>query len=302
MTRIFPTVTVGIPAYNEAANIGHLVNDILVQYEVGFVLERIIVASDGSTDATDAIVRSFADQRIELVSDGERLGPATRQNQIIRTVTSDVLVLLNADILLEGKYFLRNLIAPILSDQADFASCTLLPTRPKTPMEKILSASMDFKNGIFEEWHAGANVYTCHGTARAFTRAYLEGFQFPESVGEDAYSYLWGKARGLRYVYAPYAVARIKSPDTLRDHFRQSVRFFQSKERFSGEYGENFLEREYALPVGITLKHAALAFLKQPVWFMAYIFVYLLSNVRALITRNIPSQTWEVAVSSKNIR
>lgn len=302
MHRTAPTVTIGIPAFNEAANIGHLLNDILTQYEVSFVLEKIIIVSDGSTDATEMITRSFSDKRIELISDGERLGSATRQNQIIRAATSDILVLLNADIVLEGKYFLRSLIAPMLSGQADFASGDMLAVEPQTFVGKVLVASTYFKNAVFEEWRGGENIYTCHGVARAFTRTYLENFQFPESVGEDAYSYLWGKVRGFRYAYAPYAVSRIKLPETLQDHFRQSVRFVRSKERFMEEFGEEYLKKEYALPLMLTLKCAVCAFVRQPFLFAVYGFVYLWSQIQAAFSREILSQTWEIATSSKNVR
>jgi glycosyltransferase involved in cell wall biosynthesis len=43
------TVTIGIPAYNEAANITSLLMALLAQNTPNFKLESIIVASDGST-------------------------------------------------------------------------------------------------------------------------------------------------------------------------------------------------------------------------------------------------------------
>ena len=55
-----PTVTIGIPAYNESANIGRLINDVLGQKQNHFRLAKIIVVSDCSSDATVSIVKKIA--------------------------------------------------------------------------------------------------------------------------------------------------------------------------------------------------------------------------------------------------
>ena len=47
-----PTLSIGIPAFNEEANIYFLLKDLLSQKMDQFNLERIIVNSDGSTDDT----------------------------------------------------------------------------------------------------------------------------------------------------------------------------------------------------------------------------------------------------------
>ena len=46
------TVTIGIPAYNEEANVRNLLVSLLAQKETNFKLQEIIVVSDGSTDKT----------------------------------------------------------------------------------------------------------------------------------------------------------------------------------------------------------------------------------------------------------
>jgi len=50
------TVSIGIPAYNEEANIGKLLSSLIKQKEAGFIIKEIIVVSDQSTDKTDEIV------------------------------------------------------------------------------------------------------------------------------------------------------------------------------------------------------------------------------------------------------
>jgi len=77
------TVTIGIPAFNEEANIGFLLKDVLMQKTNSFKLTNILVSSDGSTDKTKFIVEAFKDKRIKLLANIERKGQSYRQNQIM---------------------------------------------------------------------------------------------------------------------------------------------------------------------------------------------------------------------------
>src|SRR5689334_482537 len=102
------TLSIGIPAYNEQANIKDLITALMNQVQENFVLEKIIVASDGSTDQTEQIVRSISDTRVQLIADGQRKGQAARQNEIIEQLKSDLLLLLNADVLPTDNNFIEN--------------------------------------------------------------------------------------------------------------------------------------------------------------------------------------------------
>ncbi|RLC37977.1 glycosyl transferase family 2, partial [Candidatus Falkowbacteria bacterium] len=77
------TVTVGIPAYNEADNIAYLLKDLLGQKQADFKLERIIVISDGSSDNTAEIAQKSGNKIIKVINGRIRKGVAMRLNQII---------------------------------------------------------------------------------------------------------------------------------------------------------------------------------------------------------------------------
>ena len=87
-----PSVTLLIAVNNEAAIIGsRLENAVAIDYPRDRV--SIVVASDGCTDDTDAIVRTFAGRGVVLDSRPDRRGKAATLNRVIPTLTSDVLVL-----------------------------------------------------------------------------------------------------------------------------------------------------------------------------------------------------------------
>lgn len=295
------SVTVGIPAYNEEANIGYLLQDVLKQKTEGFVLEKIIVVSDGSTDQTASLVRAVSDTRIVLIDDGERHGQAMRQNNIIARTDTDILVLLNADILLRDEHYLSLLIAPLLTGQADFVAGNTDAITPQNFFEQILWVSDRWKRHMTERWREGNNVYTCKGTARAFSRVYYRQILFPKSVGEDAYSYFFGVTHHFRYQYVPGALAWMKLPDFFRDHMKQSHRFRQSRKALAARFGEQFIHAQYQIPYRQLFESSLVFFFKYPLAFMGYVMVYALTAMQSLFSLPIPD-TWNMSTSSKKLK
>src|SRR3989344_8272149 len=87
-----PTATLSISAHNEGRNVLIFLRSVLEQVEIGFVLEKILVISDGSTDKTVEIARSLNHQKIEIRDYPERLGKSARLNEIYHDLASDILV------------------------------------------------------------------------------------------------------------------------------------------------------------------------------------------------------------------
>jgi glycosyltransferase involved in cell wall biosynthesis len=299
--RSLPTVTIGMPAYNEEANIAFLLEDIFHQKEDGFVLEKIVVASDGSDDKTAQIVREFSDERIVFMDDGLRKGSAVRQNEIIEQCTSDVLVLLNADVALSGDDFLAQIVRPIIADRADLVSARVGIIQPSTLMERILEVSVRIKEAMFESINNGSTIYTCVGTARAFSHRMYTKFRFQGSVGEDAYSYLFCLSNKFMYAYAREAVVLIKLPDTFRDHMKQSERFFHSRERFYKYFGEAFVKKEYDLPKKNILIGIRSIKLKDLGYVGLYAIVVVMMRIKSFFGKS-GGDLWEISKSSKVLR
>jgi len=93
---IEPTVSVLIPAHNEADVIEATLNAMLAQDYPRSKLQ-ILVASDGSEDGTDDIVRSFADRGVQLMRQEDRGGKALALNAAVRRATGDIVVFCDAN-------------------------------------------------------------------------------------------------------------------------------------------------------------------------------------------------------------
>lgn len=88
---IFPSVTLMIAAYNEEKGIrAKIENSLSLEYPQDKL--KIIVVSDGSTDATDAIVHEYADNGIELVRVEGRVGKTEARNIAMKDVKTDITV------------------------------------------------------------------------------------------------------------------------------------------------------------------------------------------------------------------
>ncbi len=86
-----PTLSLIITVHNEAARIEEkLDNTLLIDYPTERL--EVIVASDFSTDATEEIVRTYADKSVKLVQADERKGKEYAQLCGIRASCGDILV------------------------------------------------------------------------------------------------------------------------------------------------------------------------------------------------------------------
>ena len=92
-------IAVVIAARNEAAKIEAKLDNTLELEPVGTELD-LIVASDASDDATDSIVRRYADKGIRLVRSPERLGKEHAQELAIASTDADIIIFTDAGAIL----------------------------------------------------------------------------------------------------------------------------------------------------------------------------------------------------------
>ena len=92
---ITPSVTLLITAYNEERDIAQKLEGTL-SLDYPRELLEIIVASDGSTDRTDEIVRSFEPRGVKLLRVEGRVGKTGTQNEAVKHASGDIIVFSDA--------------------------------------------------------------------------------------------------------------------------------------------------------------------------------------------------------------
>lgn len=114
------TVSVVVPARNEAATVGDVVGRICAELRENGLVDEVVVMDSLSTDDTAAVARaagaavhSVADVRPELgVLAGK--GEALWKSQFV--TTGDLLVFVDADLTEWGSHFVTGLVGPLLAD------------------------------------------------------------------------------------------------------------------------------------------------------------------------------------------
>jgi cellulose synthase/poly-beta-1,6-N-acetylglucosamine synthase-like glycosyltransferase len=91
-----PSVTILIPAYNEAECIAHTVENKLLQNYPPEQLQ-ILVVSDASDDGTDDIVRQYHERGVQLLRCELRQGKAAALNVAVRQARGEIIVFSDAN-------------------------------------------------------------------------------------------------------------------------------------------------------------------------------------------------------------
>ena len=222
-------ISVGVPAYNEEGNIRSSLQSILAQDTDGHELLEVIVVSSGSTDSTDDIVRSMAEQdpRIRLLVQEGREGKASANNLFMSSARGDVLIQLNADAFISPGAF-KHLLEPLSDREVGAVTGRLAPVNQK-------KGFFGFTARLMFHLHHGVSTVTPKMT-ELFAIRNLD-LQMPRDVNTDedwlAHTFY---SQGYRIVYAPGAVTNLKGADNIHDFLNQRVRV---------NIGENYMKRRF---------------------------------------------------------
>lgn len=293
-------VTIGIPAYNEELNMRYLLDDIRMQKQEEFVIDKIIIVSDGSTDNTVRVAKSTKFPLLKIVDRKERIGLNKTLNQVFSLATGDILVILSGDVLPVGENFLQNLVLPIIKNKdIGLIGGDVVGIAPKKIFERIIYNSHNLKMNIGKKIKEGNNVYMCYGGNRAFSRELYSQLRFPNDVPEDAFSYLYCISKGFKFVFQENARIKMRLPGTFKDHANQSIRFSAGKKKLEKYFSRFVIKNGYDIPVGIYIKDFIKFLLKNPFYTISYlIIIFIMRNLSKQANFN---SKWESVRSTKSL-
>lgn len=302
MTR--PTLTIALPAYNEERTIGNVLRALLAQQRDAFTLDRIVVYTDGCTDHTTRIVKEIQQgaPEIQLVEDKVRHGKIYRVNQMFRECTSDLLMVLDADLGFEGNDFLNTFVKATFADtQSVMFVAHQIPLRPGTFEGKLYWAAFLMWDYIRLSVPEKDHVQNFYGAASIFRKSFLQAAQVPDVFKEmRTYIYLMAKKMG-GFNYVDDAVIYYWPPHTARDFATLQNRAFGSDtihlQKIFGPKAEhaNTIPRIYKV-IGL-LKFIA----THPLYALPalYINFHVSKGTREAQKTKEPSAIWEIVPSTK---
>ncbi len=266
MNKLFK-ITIGIPAHNEENNIGELLDSLSNQDQSNFILEKIIVILDGSTDNTEKVVKEKIKQNknIYLINDKKRKGKLKRLEQIYSLSRSEILICFDGDVVPVNKYLLTEITTSFSGNKTSLVGIHAIPVKSDTLVGKILLAWNQVWHEAKLNYKSGNNMYNFKGCALALRKDfYKKILPFPKGVLSDSqYIYLLAKKLNLEIYFNKKAQVLYRKPQNLKDYYMQMNRAPSEKYRLSQIFG-NWIKKEYKIPRKIKYRALITRFLKNP--------------------------------------
>lgn len=216
-----PSVSCLIPVFNEEQVIADKLRNTL---ELDYPADRlqVVIVSDGSTDATVDIVNELGDERV-LLEVQRRQGKAAALNRGAAVATGDILVLTDANALLEAES-LRFLLEP-------FADPTVGGVCGHKRLRSTSGDSTGQGEGLYwryDTWQKElesriGSVFAADGTLYALRRDLYTPIDDPAQADDIAIS-ARVVLQGYRLLYERRAVAWEKPPADGREELRRKIR------------------------------------------------------------------------------
>jgi glycosyltransferase involved in cell wall biosynthesis len=291
------TVSIGIPSYNEANNLGLLLDRIFSDNDnTTFRIIEIII-SDDSTDGTPDIVQQYLktnhECKIRFFHHDHRRGAANAWNEIMSNANGNVIVMYDADVIPE-----KNCTSQLVSVIGDkYGLCASNP-------QPLSGDGIPGRASIFiARWLESIRIkqfsqYTVMGRGVALQNHIAKKVKIPPHVIaidlflQDAVFDL-----GYRVTYNPKAIVLFKPASTFEDFSSQILRANRGHSQLMGLHGKvkHKLELKTAFMEGIQ------NIVKDPFGAASLALSSLVLPYYILKIKNFNSAMWHTARSTKNI-
>jgi len=221
MPTKWPAITVLIPVHNGAPMIGATLDAVLA---LDYPADRrqVLVVSDASSDATDAIVAQYGARGVELFRLERRVGKTAAENAALARVRGEIVVHTDAAIRLHPLAAKRLVAA--LGD----------PTVGVASGRDVSVASRDTDATLAESGYVGYEMWVrdletrlggivgASGSLSAIRRELL--VSLPPALARDFAAVLVARERGYRAISVPEALCLVPRGESLRREYHRKVR------------------------------------------------------------------------------
>ncbi len=209
--------SIGVLAYNEAANIRNLLTSLLEQ-ELDLVeIVEIIVVSSASSDGTDEIVQEMAqaNDRISLIAETERRGKSAAINKFIAAASTDLCIIESGDTI-PAPDTVEKMIIPYFDKSVGMTGGRPVPENPE---KGFVGYSVNLLWRLHDRM---ARISPKLGEMVSFRKIFTS---IPEkSAVDEASIEAIIREADLKLKYVPEAVIHNKGPENLKDFISQRRR------------------------------------------------------------------------------
>jgi glycosyltransferase involved in cell wall biosynthesis len=217
-----PTVSVSLPAHNEAATIRETIDRILASDYPRDKLQLVVI-SDASIDGTDEIVRSYADRGVELLRLPVRIGKTGAENAGRAVLRGAVVINTDASVRVHPAA-IRHLVNALADSTVGVASSRDVSTgqgaATKTEGE---GTYVGYEMWVRDLETRAGGIVGASGSLYAI-RAALHRVEIPDELSRDFGAALTARRHGFRAVSVPEAICYVPRGVKLRQEYRRKVR------------------------------------------------------------------------------
>ncbi|GAW94038.1 glycosyltransferase family 2 protein [Calderihabitans maritimus] len=216
-----PTVTLIISAYNEGKVIrSKIENTLQLRYPKNKL--EVLVASDGSTDETNEIVREFEADGIKLLAFPENRGKTITQNEAVKHASGEIIVFSDANAM-----YASDAIHKLVRNFADpRVGCVCGELRYKREEDNVAGQG----EGLYWRYEqflkciesALGNALGANGSIYALRKELY--YPLPAEIISDFVEPLMIVAQGYRTVYEDEAISYEEPSSTYQEEFKRKVR------------------------------------------------------------------------------
>jgi cellulose synthase/poly-beta-1,6-N-acetylglucosamine synthase-like glycosyltransferase len=289
--------SIGVIVYNEAKNIGNLLELITSENYKDVEITEIIVVSSACTDGTDEIVNYYEkhDKRVKLITEPERKGKSSAINLFLKNSSNELLIIESGDTIpAEGT--IRKLILPFQNPEIGMTG-----GRP-VPVNTSITFSGYAVNLLWKLHHKMSLKSPKLGEMIAFRRVF-DSIPADSAVDEASIEALIAK-KNLTKLYIPDAIIHNKGPEEISGFIKQRKRI---------ETGHLWLTKKYNYQVVSQKKSILFSLLKEEILerpqelfkIFAVMFVEIYARMLGRFDYYIKKKnpfTWEIISSTKNLR
>lgn len=295
-----PTLTIGIPALNEYQNLCRLLKEIKRQELHNIKKLQIVIMSDGSTDKTRELIKKDFGLDIKIYHSSKRHGKPYQLNKMFKICSSDLIVVLDADISLGSNNVIAHLVSSSNKNKSSLVSGVALPEEPKNFVQRIANVGVSIWDRIrFSRKHS--KLYLCEGSVRCFHNELYKKISFPNTSADEAYSYLATKRLGFKFISCQKAIVKYHLPETVRDYYLQLRRYLNSKNIQKNNFPDLNVNTDYDIHYSEKLKSLLKQLVQDPIHTSLYLLFVVLVKATVHISPAKFSSRWIILNSTKKV-
>ncbi len=297
-----PSVTIAIPAKDEEKTIAKTIRTILNLNYPKKLLD-IIAVDDGSTDNTGKIMDSFKKFGVRVFHK-ENGGKATALNLALKKTKGEIFVCMDADSFAE-KNVLKKTVGYFNNPNVASVTSSVKVYKPKTVLGFIQFIEYLYNILMRKIFAFLDSVFVVPGAFALYKTSVIRklgGFEV-DNLTEDMEIAMRLQDKGYKIEVSSNAYTHTCAPETLKQFFRQRVRWYQGFLNNSRKYKHLYFNSKYgnlglfALPIYMIFIGFIIFFTAATLFYVASTVYHMLNIVQISGVFNIPFSTLDAPLS-----